>query len=76
MSLLHSVIVAVQFEFRSYIINEDRTPVEPFLVLSRPVNVSIDVVVDAEDLSAIGMSCVVCMCNVCISQIMLLALVV
>jgi len=57
--LLTSAIVQIEFELSSYTINEDRTPVQPMLVLSRPVNVAIDVIIDAEDLSAIGMSYVV-----------------
>lgn len=48
-------LVFVQFEFRTYQIREDSSPVQPMLVISRPITVDVMVQVDTENLSALGM---------------------
>lgn len=45
----------MEFEFKTYQISEDMTPVQPMLVISRPLTVDVMVQVDTENLSAIGM---------------------
>ena len=51
------ILVSVEFEFRTYQINEDENPVrnQPTLVLSRPLTVDIMVDLNTENLSASGM---------------------
>ena len=54
-NIKHGSLVFVQFEFRTYQISEDSSPVQPMLVVSRPITVDVMVQVDTEDLSALGM---------------------
>ena len=51
----HDSVVFVQFEFSTYQIDENRSPVRPMLVISRPITVDVMVQVDTENLSAVGM---------------------
>ena len=45
----------MEFEFPTYQINEDMTPVQPRIVISRPLTVDVMIQVDTENLSALGM---------------------
>jgi len=51
------ILVSVEFEFRTYQINEDEDPVwnQPTLVLRKPLTVDIMVDLNTENLSASGM---------------------
>ena len=46
--------MSVEFEFRTYQYNESESPVQPMLVLSRPLTVDVTVELISENLSASG----------------------
>lgn len=49
------VTVFVEFESSFYQITENESPVQPMLVVSRPLTVNVTVQIDTQNLSALGM---------------------
>jgi len=48
--------VFVQFEFSTYQIPESMSPVQPMLIVSRPLPLDVMVQVDTENLTALGIA--------------------